>query len=130
MGDPSTRIGENGRWQEYGTKPLTLMNWQMQATGADIIRLTRAVLTAAGVEVICPVHDAVLFVCDLSCREEVGNLVVTLMEEAALTILGAIIPVDRQWVLPGENWRPKKGDKMWAIVAKALEGNPALRGVR
>ena len=130
VGDPSTRVWEDGRWQEYGTKPLTLMNWQMQATGADIIRLTCAALTAAGVEVICPVHDAILFLCDLSCREDVGNLVVNIMERAAFTILGARIPVDRQWVLPGENWRPKKGDKMWAIVAKALEGNPALRGVR
>ncbi len=130
VGDPSTRVLENGRWQEYGTKPLTLMNWQMQATGADIIRLTCAALTTAGVEVICPVHDAILFLCDLSCREEVGNLVANIMERAALTILGARIPVDRQWVLPGDNWRPKKGDKMWAVVSKALEGNSALKGIK
>ena len=52
------------------------------------------------------------------------------MERAALTILGARIPVDRQWVLPGDNWRPKKGDKMWAVVSKALEGNSALKGIK
>ena len=130
VGDPFTRVRENGRWQEYGTKPLTLMNWRMQATGADIIRLACAALTAAGVEVICPVHDAILFMADLSCREDVGNLVASAMERAAATVLGARIPVDRQWVMPGDHWRPKKGDKMWAVVAKALEGHPELRGVR
>ena len=79
---------------------------------------------------ICPVHDAILFMADLSCREDVGNLVASAMERAAATVLGARIPVDRQWVMPGDHWRPKKGDKMWAVVAKALEGHPELRGVR
>ena len=130
VGDPATRVREDGRWKEYGTKPLTLLNWRMQAAGADIIRLACAALTAAGVEVICPVHDAILFMADISCMEDVGNLVATVMERAAITVLGARIPVDRQWVMPGDHWRPKKGDKMWAVVAKALEGHPELRGVR
>ena len=34
VGDPLTRVREAGRWQEYGTKPLTLLNWKTQATGA------------------------------------------------------------------------------------------------
>ena len=38
VGDPLTRVREGGRWQEYGTKPLTLLNWKMQAAGADLIR--------------------------------------------------------------------------------------------
>jgi DNA polymerase I-like protein with 3'-5' exonuclease and polymerase domains len=130
VGDPATRVRENGRWQEYGTKPLTLMNWQMQATGADIIRLTCAALSAAGVEVICPVHDAILFLADISYHEDVGNVVAAIMERAAVTILGARIPVDRQWVMPNDNWRPKKGNKMWAVVSKALDGDTAIRGVR
>ena len=62
--------------------------------------------------------------------EDVGNFVVQTMERAAVTVLGARIPVDQQWVLPGENWRPKKGDKMWAVVSKALEGELSLRGVK
>ena len=130
VGDPLTRAYENGRWQEFGTKPLTLMNWRMQATGADIIRVACAALTAAGIEVLCPVHDAVLFMADQKCMEEVGDLVVSIMERAAITVLGARIPVDRQWVLPGDNWRPKKGDKMWSIITKAIGHHPELRDVR
>ena len=48
VGDPATRVREEGRWQEYGTKPLTLLNWKMQAAGADIMRVACAALT-------CPV---------------------------------------------------------------------------
>jgi hypothetical protein len=53
-----------------------------------------------------------------------------IMELAAITVVGARIPVDRQWIMPGDNWRPKKGDRMWRVVAQALEGHSALRGVR
>ena len=130
VGDPLTRSYENGRWEEYGTKPLTLMNWRMQATGADIMRVACAALTEAGVEVICPVHDAILFITDRFCMEDVGNFVANTMECAAITVIGARIPVDRQWVMPGDHWRPRKGDKMWSVVAKALAGRPELRGVR
>jgi DNA polymerase-1 len=130
VGDPMTRVQENGRWEEYGTKPLTLMNWRMQATGADIIRIACSALTLAGIQVIYPVHDAILFIADKACKEEIGDLVAKIMERAAFTVLGASIPVDRQWVLPGDNWRPRKGDKMWAIITKALAGHPELKGVK
>jgi len=130
VGDPATRVREDGRWQEYGTKPLTLLNWHMQAAGADIMRVACAALTAAGVEVICPVHDAILFMSDGAYKDDVGDVVAKIMERAAAAVLGERIPVDRQWIMPGDNWRPKKGDKMWSIVARALEGRPELRGVR
>jgi len=130
VGDPMTRVREDGRWREYGTKPLTLLNWRMQAAGADIMRVACAALTAEGVEVICPVHDAILFMSDTAYMTDVGNVVAKIMERAAFTVLGARIPVDRQWIMPGQNWRPRKGDKMWSIVAKALEGHPELRGVQ
>ena len=128
--DPPARFRENGRWQEYGTKPRTLMNWCMQAAGGEIIRIACAALTAAGVEVIAPVHDAVLVLADEGCREDIGNLVVNILERAAFTVVGGRIPVDRQWILPGDNWRPPKGERMWQVVARALDGHPSLRGVR
>jgi DNA polymerase I-like protein with 3'-5' exonuclease and polymerase domains len=130
VGDPPARFRESGRWQEYGTKPRTLMNWCMQAAGGEIIRIACAALTAAGVEVIAPVHDAVLVLADEGCREDVGNLVVNILERAAFTVVGGRIPVDREWILPGDNWRPPKGERMWQVVARALEGHPSLRGVR
>ena len=130
VGDPATRVREDGRWQEYGTKPLTLLNWHMQAAGADIMRVACAALTAEGVEVVCPVHDAILFMSDAAYKDDVGDAVAKIMERAAAAVLGERIPVDRQWIMPGDNWRPKKGDKMWSIVARALEGRPELRGVR
>jgi DNA polymerase I len=130
VGDPLTRVREDDRWQEYGTKPLTLLNWRMQAAGGDIIRVACAALTAAGVEVIFPVHDAILFITDIANMDAAGALVATIMERAASIVAGGRIAVDQQWIMPGDNWRPEKGDKMWRVVAKALEGHPVLRGVR
>jgi hypothetical protein len=82
------------------------------------------------VEVIFPVHDAILFMADIADKDDTGEMVAVIMELAAITVVGARIPVDRQWIMPGDNWRPKKGDRMWRVVAQALEGHSALRGVR
>jgi DNA polymerase I len=130
VGAPATKTLEAGRWLEYGTKPLTLLNWKMQSNGADIMRLACAALIAAGIDVIYPVHDAILFQTDVTLKDEIGDFVAATMERAARTVIGGRIPVDRQWILPGENWRPPKGDRMWAIVRQVLEGRSELRGVR
>jgi DNA polymerase I-like protein with 3'-5' exonuclease and polymerase domains len=44
----------------------TWMNWPMQATGADIMRLTVTYLDRQNVKVLAPVHDGFL----LSCRRD------------------------------------------------------------
>ena len=44
----------------------SLLNWPMQSTGADIMRLSACELTEAGIEVCCPIHDAFLIRFSLS----------------------------------------------------------------
>lgn len=41
-------------------KPNTLLNFTAQATGAEMLRLAVMQMMERGVEVCCPVHDAVL----------------------------------------------------------------------
>lgn len=43
-----------------GTSERTLRNWPAQATGAEILRLAMARAHRAGLELVAPVHDAVL----------------------------------------------------------------------
>jgi DNA polymerase I-like protein with 3'-5' exonuclease and polymerase domains len=50
----------------YGSNERTWMNWPMQATGADIMRLTITYLDRQNVHVLAPVHDGFL----LSCRRD------------------------------------------------------------
>ena len=40
--------------------PRSLMNFPMQANGAEILRLACCELTEAGIDVCAPIHDAVL----------------------------------------------------------------------
>ncbi len=42
------------------TKPRTVMNFPLQANGAEMLRLSCILLTARGVRVCAPVHDALL----------------------------------------------------------------------
>jgi DNA polymerase I len=48
------------------SKATTWMNWPMQATGGDIMRLTITYLDRQGVHILAPVHDGFL----LSCRRD------------------------------------------------------------
>jgi hypothetical protein len=49
------------RWQTAGvTNPRTMMNFPMQSTGADMMRLAAIAGTEAGIDICTPVHDAFL----------------------------------------------------------------------
>ncbi len=48
------------RHVERNTNPRSLMNFPMQANGAEMMRLAAIAATEAGIEVCCPVHDAFL----------------------------------------------------------------------
>jgi DNA polymerase I-like protein with 3'-5' exonuclease and polymerase domains len=50
----------------WGSNERTWMNWPMQATGGDIMRLTVTYLDRQNVRILAPVHDGFL----LSCRRE------------------------------------------------------------
>lgn len=130
VGDPAYFARDSGRMIQFGTKPLTLGNFLMQATGGDIMRAATAAVTKAGVRLFAPVHDALMFECDESEEDDVGQLVEHLMEEAARSVLGGFtIFVERSWVHAGENWRGARGDQMWGVVKKALGNAPELRGI-
>jgi DNA polymerase I-like protein with 3'-5' exonuclease and polymerase domains len=50
----------------FGSNERTWMNWPMQATGGDLMRLTVTYLDRQNVRVLAPVHDGFL----LSCRRD------------------------------------------------------------
>ena len=41
-------------------RPTTLMNWQAQSNGSEMLRLACIAAVEAGIELVCPVHDAVV----------------------------------------------------------------------
>ena len=122
VGDPAYELFESDHWTSYGTKATTLFNWRMQAGGGDIMRVAAAQLVHSGVDVIWPVHDAFMIICQTVDREEIGRATVSIMEEASAAVLGGpVIPVDMQWIGYGQTWRdPEKGDAMWNRIFPAV----------
>ena len=66
----------------------SLLNWPMQSTGADIMRLAACMLTEADIEVCCPVHDAFLVRFPLADEADIIAQTTQLMVGASEVVMG------------------------------------------
>lgn len=86
------RIDTGFGWQFFlngrETKPKTLQNFPAQAIGAEILRVACVLLEENGIQVIGPVHDALLVEYDEEEADERIMLTVKLMEQASELVLG------------------------------------------
>ena len=48
----------------HDSNPRTWLNWPIQSTGADIMRLTVIYLDQMGVQLLAPIHDGFLMMCN------------------------------------------------------------------
>ena len=79
--------------KKHPGKATTLINWPFQGVGAAILRRMLFKLWKAGVELVAPVHDAVVFLADESTWRETAAVVTKCMEDAAEECLGRKIGV-------------------------------------
>jgi hypothetical protein len=98
--------------------PRALMNYPMQANGAEMTRLAACLATEAGVEVCCTVHDALL-IC--APTEQLDAAIATTreaMREASLVVLdGFEVRTDVDVVLyPDRFMDEDRGKEMWDKV--------------
>jgi DNA polymerase-1 len=102
--------------------PRSLMNWPMQASGAEMMRIAAIAATEAGISVCLPVHDAFLI------EARVGELNATvdkmrgIMQRAGTAVTGGLeirTEVD-QTVLPPARYMDKRGARMWQLVTGLL----------
>jgi DNA polymerase I-like protein with 3'-5' exonuclease and polymerase domains len=71
-----------------GDAARSIRNWPMQSTGSDILRMACVLLERNGLEVVGPVHDAVLLECPVQDADNVAKKVVAVMEQASTYVLG------------------------------------------
>jgi DNA polymerase-1 len=125
LGAPlQTRFGWT--WQAgAGTSPnpRSLLNWPMQANGAEMMRLACSELTEKGVMVCCPVHDALLIEADAADIEDVIATTRAEMERASERVLGAgrIVRTDADVVYSPDRYVDEAGAAMWDRVMKQLD---------
>ncbi len=104
-----------------GANPRSLMNFPMQANGAEILRLACCLGTEAGIEVCAPVHDAVLITASLGELDGQVAAMREIMAEAGRIVLdGFELRTDAYLIrYPGRFVDPR-GASMWATVMDLL----------
>ena len=126
----STPMGWQFR-QGYGTEgnPRSILNWPMQSTGADILRLSCVRLMDAGVKICAPVHDAILIEAPLGALDEQVKLSRYIMEQACRDLLGGRpCRVDAELIKsPDRYMDTKRGLGMWNTVMRSV-GLPEFGG--
>lgn len=103
----------------------TLRDWPMQTVGAEITQLAICLCFDNGVEVIAPVHDAIMIQAPISEIKNKVKIAQKCMEDASEYILGFRIRTDTKTFRYPEHYRDPRGDWMWEKVWDILNGmNP------
>lgn len=101
----------------------TWMNWPMQATGGDIMRLTITYLDRQSVRVLAPVHDGFL----LSCRREQLDDLHDAVKFACGTAVEQALPgFPLKWdvtVHPNGRFEDEDGLPLWNKLQAILRGD-------
>ena len=101
--------------------PRTVRNFPMQSTGAEILHVLCILAERRGIEIVAPVHDAVMAQCPVGLVSDVSAALDHCMRDAAAIVLrGYPLPTDEQRILPGERYHDKRGLAMWTTVTKLL----------
>lgn len=119
-----TRFGWT--WQAgQGTtvKPRSLLNWPMQANGAEMMRLACCELTEQGVMVCAPIHDALLVEADMEEIDHIVDITRLAMAHASELVLGAgkIVRTDVEIVRFPDRYEDKAGIDLWNRIMRLLE---------
>jgi hypothetical protein len=101
--------------------PNSVMNFPMQANGAEMLRLACSMATERGIEVCAPVHDAVLIGSSIEHIERDVAAMQAIMEEASRAVLaGFNIPTEAKIVRYPDRYMDKRGTVMWERVMRLL----------
>jgi DNA polymerase I-like protein with 3'-5' exonuclease and polymerase domains len=100
----------------------TLRNFQVQSTGADILRHAHLLLFEAGVGVCCPVHDAFLIEVPGVDPQEVALESQRIMGKAGEYVLGedSLLRADARILRYPERLLEPKGEAMWNRMLQSV----------
>ena len=105
---------------KYGPNARALMNFPMQAGGAEAMRLAMIAASEAGIEVCAPVHDAFLIGAPIEKINEESGRMRLIMSAAGQAVAGLPIATDVKQVLYPDRYMDERGLKMWETVQTLL----------
>lgn len=99
----------------------SLLNFPMQANGAEMMRLAACMGTEAGLRICAPIHDALLLEAPLERLDEDVFLLKSLMVKASKMVTQSLAcRVDADIVRYPDRYRDKNGGEMWDHVIQLL----------
>jgi DNA polymerase-1 len=105
------------------SNPRSLMNFPMQANGAEMMRMAAIAATESGIEVCAPIHDAFLIMAPLHRLDDDVARMQEIMTEAGRLVTGGLdIRTEAEIVRWPERYMDERGRTMWDSVVKFLNG--------
>jgi DNA polymerase I len=111
---------------ETAVNARSIRNWPIQATGADILRISCILAARHGIKLLAPVHDAVLIEAPLERIEADVALMREIMRRASRIVLNDDargtheLRTDANIVRHPDRYTDKRGKEIWAYVLKHL----------
>lgn len=117
-------ITTNFGWRMHvsaSTNPRTLLNWPMQAHGAEMLRIALILCVEAGIRVIAPVHDALLIEVPSDRLSDSAALARDLMREASEDVLpGFPLRTDADVIYHPDHFPVGDGAPLWHLIQEQL----------
>jgi hypothetical protein len=106
-----------------GTNPRTVRNWPIQATGAAILHAACILAERRGLQVVAPIHDALLSEAPIAAAADASAELDRVMRDASrLALRGFELPTSGgDQILPGARFYDERGEHMWNVVNQLLE---------
>jgi hypothetical protein len=101
--------------------PRSLMNFPMQANGAEMMRIAAIAATEANIEVAAPIHDAFLIAAPLDRLDADVATMQGMMEKAGEYVAGIPIRTDAKVVRWPDRYMDERGQAMWDRVLVLLD---------
>jgi DNA polymerase-1 len=106
---------------EQNPKPGSLMNFPMQANGAEMMRLACCLATERGVEVCAPIHDAILITAPIERIDDDAAKMRAAMDEASQMVLDDFtLRTDVDIIRYPDRYMDPRGVVMWDRVTQLL----------
>jgi DNA polymerase I len=109
----------------------SMLNFPMQANGAEMLRVAICLAVERGIEVVAPVHDAMMIMAPLDRLDADIEATKNAMLEASRAVLGGFeVGIDcEQIVRYPDRYMDERGRVMWGKVVKlVMEAEQAERG--
>ena len=118
-----TPLGWRIQYPDWNKLNLRSMrNWPVQSAGADMLRMAMIALEDAGIEVIAPVHDAVLIQAPVNNIHDIVEETKSIMRRVSGQMLGGFwLEVEADIVCWPARYVDVRGKKMWDELMKILE---------